>query len=82
MTPLPVISSDECIKALKKAGFVFDRQKGSHIRLVNEETKRYITVAEAKEMKRGTLSAVISGAGLTIDEFVDLLGKKQKGKKK
>ncbi len=31
MTKLPVVTSNEVIRGLKKAGFVFDRQgKGSH----------------------------------------------------
>ncbi|NEU74359.1 addiction module toxin, HicA family [Hassallia byssoidea VB512170] len=37
MSKLPVISGAECVKALKKIGFVVDRQRGSHIILVREE---------------------------------------------
>jgi predicted RNA binding protein YcfA (HicA-like mRNA interferase family) len=82
MTPLPIISAEECIKALERAGFVFERKTGSHIRMKNDEKNRFATVPNHKEIRPGTLNNIISGAGLTVDEFIDLLGKKQKGKKK
>jgi predicted RNA binding protein YcfA (HicA-like mRNA interferase family) len=33
MPKLPVVSARECIRALEKAGFYTQRQKGSHITL-------------------------------------------------
>lgn len=36
MTKLPVVSGEETVKALKRAGFTVVRQKGSHVRLEKE----------------------------------------------
>ena len=70
---LPVISGLECVKALQKAGFYTIRQKGSHISLRRNDPFARVTVPDHKELDRGTLRAIIRQAGLTVDEFVDLL---------
>jgi len=31
MSKLPVVSGQDCVKALEKIGFYFKRQEGSHI---------------------------------------------------
>jgi predicted RNA binding protein YcfA (HicA-like mRNA interferase family) len=36
MPPLPIISADECIAALRRFGYQVARQKGSHVRLTCE----------------------------------------------
>lgn len=72
MPKLPVLSGTGVIKALSKAGFVFDHQTGSHITLVNSEGKK-ITVPNHKELGPGILRAIIKQAGLTMDEFIRLL---------
>lgn len=73
MSRLPVISGRECVKALTKAGFVFARQRGSHMVLYREEPPAQVTVPDHKELDRGTLRSIIRQAGLTVDEFVGLL---------
>jgi predicted RNA binding protein YcfA (HicA-like mRNA interferase family) len=67
------ISASQAIKVLGKVGYLFNRQKGSHIILVNEETHRIAVVPNRKDLPRGTLRAIISQSGLTIDEFLRLL---------
>ena len=56
---LPVISATDVIKALAKIGYVFARQKGSHIILVNRETRRIAVIPSRKEIPKGTLRAII-----------------------
>lgn len=73
MPKLPVISGAECIKALSKAGFYEDRQKGSHIRLKRDDPQTALTVPLHKTLKPGTLRGIIRQAGLTVDEFIALL---------
>jgi predicted RNA binding protein YcfA (HicA-like mRNA interferase family) len=75
MSRLPLISGRECVKALGKVGYEFDRQRGSHIILRREEPPpaRSVTVPDHKEIDRGTLRAIIRQAGLTVDEFRELL---------
>ena len=36
MTKLPVVKAADCIRALQRAGFVIDRQKGSHVTLIRD----------------------------------------------
>ncbi len=67
------LSGAECVKALEKIGFVVDRQRGSHIILVRENPKTMVSVPDHKELDRGTLRAIIRQAGLSVDEFIDLL---------
>ncbi|MFZ3058300.1 MAG: type II toxin-antitoxin system HicA family toxin [Candidatus Methanoperedens sp.] len=72
---LPVISGKEAIKALERAGFVIVRQRGSHIRLkkVTSETVIKITIPLHDTLDRGTLKSIIRSAGLTVEEFINLL---------
>lgn len=50
-----------------------DRQRGSHIILVREEPRTTISVPDHKELDRGTLRGIIRQAGLSVDEFIELL---------
>lgn len=73
MSRLPVVSGKECVKALSKKGFYFKRQEGSHIILRRDNPFAQVVVSEHKELDRGTLRAIIRGAGLSVDEFAALL---------
>jgi len=72
---LPRLSGREAIKILSKKGFKVARQKGSHIILVKEtETgKKAVVVPNHKEIDKGTLLEIIRQAGLTRDEFLELV---------
>jgi len=55
------------IKILKKNGFVFTRQNGSHAIYRNDLSKRKITVPiHNKDIPTGTLHAIIKDAGLEL----------------
>ncbi len=72
---LPAVSGEAAIKALGRAGFVFVRQRGSHVRLekaVETEVIK-ITVPLRKTLKKGTLGRILKDAGVTVEEFIDLL---------
>ena len=73
MSKLPVVSGAECVKALEKIGFVVNRQRGSHITLVRQDPSTQLTVPNHKTIAKGTLRTIIRDAGLTVDEFVDLI---------
>ena len=73
MTKLPVISGKEAIKALSKAGFYLKRQKGSHIILRRDSPFAQVTVPNHPIIDRGTLRSILNQAGLTLEEFSDLL---------
>ncbi len=73
MPKLPVISGEEVIKALSKAGFSIRMGKGDHVVLQRKNDYRNVVVPLHKELKPGTLRAIIRQSGLTVDEFVNML---------
>ncbi|MBF0466778.1 MAG: type II toxin-antitoxin system HicA family toxin [Nitrospirae bacterium] len=70
---LPVVSGSECVKALAKTGFIFKRQHSSHIILARDNPYSLIVVPDHATLDRGTLRAIIRQAGLTVNEFLELL---------
>ena len=72
MPPLPIISGDEFVRAVAKAGYAWDRTVGSHMILVGPGGRR-LSVPRHRELGRGLLRALIRDAGLTREEFLDLL---------
>lgn len=73
MVKLPSASGRDCIRALEKVGFYFKRQEGSHVILRRDDPFAQVSVPLHKELDRGTLRSLIRQAGLSVDEFVDLL---------
>ncbi len=74
MTKLPLLSGQEVTKAFQKMGYAFDHQTGSHIILRHVKPPyRRLTVPSHKEVAKGTLRALIRQAGLTVEEFLELL---------
>lgn len=72
---LPILSSDEIIKVLKKEGFNATRQKGSHIALhkKTENGFRLVVVAQGKDVPIGTLRDILRKAGISRERFFELL---------
>lgn len=75
MPKLPSVSGERVVRALKRAGFVELRQKGSHISLERKsEGQTWRTVVPMhSELAKGTLSDILKQSGLTLDEFLGLL---------
>ena len=74
MPRLPVVSGTDVVKALAKFGYDLDHQTGSHMILRQREAPhRRLTVPRHSELAKGTLRAIIRQAGLTIEEFLELL---------
>jgi predicted RNA binding protein YcfA (HicA-like mRNA interferase family) len=70
LSKLPLLSWREIVKALARAGFRVARQKGSHIILVKDNIA--VPVPKHEEIKRALLIEIISEAGLTKEEFLEL----------
>jgi predicted RNA binding protein YcfA (HicA-like mRNA interferase family) len=49
------------------------RQRGSHIVLRRDRPWAQVVVPDHRELDRGTLRAIIRAAGLSVDEFLQLL---------
>ncbi len=75
MPRLPVVSGDEAIRAFQRAGYAFDRQRGSHVVLWHPQRKHGLAVPVhgSRPLPPGTLRALVRQADLTVEEFVRLL---------
>ncbi len=73
MTKLPQVKARRVIKALQRAGFEIDRVSGSHYALVKESVTVIVPYHAARDIKAGTLRAIIERANLTVEEFIALL---------
>jgi predicted RNA binding protein YcfA (HicA-like mRNA interferase family) len=72
MSRLPAVKAREVVRALQKAGFQPDRQKGSHL-LLKRGSLRVTVPMHSGDLKRGTLRSLLDQAGITDDEFLALL---------
>ena len=75
MSKVPSLNYEKVIHALHRNGWVVVRQKGSHIQLhkrTADETLKLIVPAH-RPIKRSTLSHIIKQAGLSLDDFLNLL---------
>ncbi len=74
MSRLPVISGRKLCKVLAILGYQIDHQTGSHIILRNMNAPyRRLTVPNHQEIAKGTLRGILRVAGLTVEEFRQLL---------
>jgi predicted RNA binding protein YcfA (HicA-like mRNA interferase family) len=69
---LPAVSGRRVVRALTKVGFVVYRIVGSHHILAHpNDPARVVTVPchSSRDLKPGTLRAIIRQAGLTVEEL-------------
>jgi predicted RNA binding protein YcfA (HicA-like mRNA interferase family) len=72
MSKLPRdLKPKKVIKALQRAGFEIDHITGSHYILKKGELRTSVPFHQS--VKTGTLRAILSQCGLTVEEFIDLL---------
>jgi len=69
------LSGREVRSALERAGFVFRRQTGSHMILRRDQPYARAVIPDHKQIRSGTLRRIITDAGLTIEQFMQLLGR-------
>jgi len=75
MAKLPSLTARKVVGALKRAGFVKDRQKGSHLILIHPDTRArtVVPIHAGRTIKEPLLRAIIRDANLSPDEFIELL---------
>ena len=75
MSDLPVVRPRQLIRALERAGFFVHHIRGSHHYLGHPDRPGLlITVpVHGRDLKRGTLLAILRQAGLTPDDLRSLL---------
>jgi predicted RNA binding protein YcfA (HicA-like mRNA interferase family) len=67
------ISGKDAAKAFQKAGWQVRGQVGSHLVLTKPGVRANLTIPQHAELAPGTLRGLIRTAGLTVDEFLNLL---------
>lgn len=74
MTSVPSLPYDRIIAALRRAGWLVVRQRGSHVRLQKPtaEGTLKLTIPAHRPVKRSTLAHILKQAGLTVDDFLQL----------
>ena len=75
MSSLPIVAGTQAIAAFEKVGFEVVRVKSSH-HIMKRDGHPYvltIPVHGNRPLKRGTLRGLIRAAGLTVDQFLELL---------
>jgi predicted RNA binding protein YcfA (HicA-like mRNA interferase family) len=76
MPKLPTdLSGREVRAALERAGFAFRRQAGSHMILGRDVPHARVVVPDHRQIRAGTLRHIVADAGLTVEQFMDLLGR-------
>ena len=71
MPRLPRLNSREAIRALERLGFEQTRQRGSHVVLRRGATVCVVPIG--RDLKVGTLSGVLTQAGVSVDELLEAL---------
>ena len=74
MARLPTVSGRQAVAAFERAGFEVKRQRGSHVILVKAGITATLSVPDHRQLKPGTLRALIRKAELTVDQFAELVG--------
>ncbi len=70
MSKIPGVNHLNAVRALEKAGFAIARQ-GKHIVMSNGS--RILTIPRHNPVNAFTLGGIVRDAGLTIEQFRDLL---------
>jgi predicted RNA binding protein YcfA (HicA-like mRNA interferase family) len=74
MPKLPRVTARDTLRAIQADGWQVARSAGSHIHLSHTSKPGIVTVAmHPGTIPLGTLRSIIRQAGLTIDEFTNLL---------
>jgi predicted RNA binding protein YcfA (HicA-like mRNA interferase family) len=73
MGKLGNISGKEAVKAFQNAGWQQIGQVGSHVVMVKKGVRANLSIPQHKELSVGTLRALIRNAGISVDQFLELI---------
>jgi mRNA interferase HicA len=74
MPRLPTVTPRQLVGALEKVGFEIDHQTGSHVVLRRaSDSARVVVPWHNRDLGRGLTLRIIKSAGLTRDEFGELV---------
>jgi len=74
MSSLHNLKPERVVKAFQRAGWESRGQRGSHIKLTKGGNRNILSIPvhKGKPIKQGLLRDLISKAGLTVEEFLEL----------
>ncbi len=73
MPPVPLLRPRDVVKAFKNLGWEVARQRGSHIILTREDHIATLSIPQHDYVARGTLRSLMARAGITLEEFLEVL---------
>lgn len=74
MPKLPVLSGMQAVKAFRRVGYEVSHQTGSHVILRRTSPPhRHLSIPDHKELGKGLLRSLIREAGLSVEEFLELV---------
>jgi len=74
MAKLPTdLSGRDLRKALERVGFIWTRQRGSHMIMRRPQPSARVVVPDHKHLRAGTLRHILNDAGLNIEDLLKLL---------
>jgi predicted RNA binding protein YcfA (HicA-like mRNA interferase family) len=71
---LPVVSGKAARLAFERSGWQSRRQRGSHMILTKPGSLVSLSIPDHSELAPGTLRKLIRLAGMSVEEFVRVLG--------
>jgi len=75
MPTVPILKPREVVKTFEKIGWEVARQRSSHIILTKEGHIATLSIPNHPRVARGTLRSLIARAEITVEEFLEALGK-------
>ena len=73
MPKTPRVTPRKLIAALKKNGFIVDRQRGSHLVLRSLDGRQTVIPMHAQDIPIGTLRGILRDIDLTIVDLIEML---------
>ena len=74
MSKLPALTGKEIVSLLKKAGFIVERQRGSHVFLKHEDGRATVVPVHSGEtIGPGLLSKILRNMEMTREELLEVL---------
>ena len=67
----PVLTPKQITSALEKIGFIFVKQRGSHMKY--QKGQYTVIIPNHPEVAKGTLKSILNMANIELDEFLKLL---------
>ena len=69
----PSLSGRELVKIFKRLGYKKVTQRGSHIKVKNDETGSVLIIPDYKELDRWTLRTILKQAEISDKDFREFL---------